>query len=243
MNLRPIWTIFKREVSATFNSPVAYVVVILFLVITGALFWLPYFQEINILSLRNFFAQAPMFLAFFAPAITMGLLASEKRSGTLELMMTMPVKDAHIVIGKFLSSVFLLAVVFATTFPYAWTLDMLARGFETELDWGATLAGYIGLLLLGSTYAAIGLMASSFTKDQVVAILSGFSICFGLYLIDKLVGTPTGGMATLLEYLSTSYHFNNIARGVITFSDVVYYLSLIGVSLVIATSSIASRRW
>lgn len=241
--MKPVWTIFKRELGSTFNSPVAYVVVILFLVITGALFWLSYFQEINVLSLRSFFDQAPLFLSFFAPAITMGLLASEKRSGTLQLMMTMPVKDSHIVLGKFLSSVFLLAVVFATTLPYALTLDMLAQGFGTRLDWGATMAGYIGLLLLGSTYAAVGLMASSFTRDQVVAILSGFSICFGLYLIDVIVGSPTGGGALLVEYLSTGYHFRNIARGVITLSDVTYYFSVIGVCLVIATSSIASRRW
>lgn len=239
----PIWTIFKREVSAYFNSPVAYVVVILFLVITGALFWMSYFQEINLLSLRSFFGQAPLFLSFFAPAITMGLLASEKRAGTLELLMTMPVRDAHIVLGKFFAAVFLLATVLVMTLPYPITLSMLAAQFGTQLDWGATMAGYLGLLLLGSSYAAIGLMASSWTRDQVVAILSGFSICFGLYLIDQIVGQPTGAVAHVLEYLSTSHHFGNIARGVIDLSDLVYYLSIIGVSLVIATSSISARRW
>ena len=241
--MNAIYSIFKRELGTYFNSPVAYVVVILFLVITGALFWLNYFQQINLLELRSFFAQAPLFLAFFAPAMTMGLLASEKQRGTLELMMTMPVSDLQIVVGKFLAAVFLLAVVFAMTLPYPITLSMLASEFDASLDWGATMAGYLGLLLLGSAYAAIGLMASSWTKDQVVAVLVAFSICFGLYLLEAIVGRPTGGAAALLEYLSTASHFKNISRGVVDVADVVYYLSIIGVSLVAAQSSISARRW
>lgn len=236
--MNKIGFILKREVGNYFNSPVAYVVVILFLVITGALFWLSYFQEINILSLRGFFAQAPLFLAFFAPAITMGLFAEEKRSGTLELLMTLPVSDFQIVAGKFLAAVFLLTTVFAVTLVYPYSLSLLG-----PLDWGAVWSGYLGLLLLGATYAAIGLMASSWSKDQVVAILVAFSLCFFLYLIDQLVAQPTGSSARILEYLSTGYHFNNIARGVIDSRDIIYYVSLIGVCLVVAQTSIAARRW
>lgn len=241
--MNQIYTIFKREVGAYFNSPVAYVVVVLFLLITGALFWLNYFQEINLLSLRSFFGQAPLFLTFFAPAITMGLLASEKRSGTLELMMTMPVSDVHIVMGKFLASVFLLAVVFVMTLPYPITLSVLAGQFDTSLDWGATAAGYLGLLLLGSTYAAIGIMASSWTRDQVVAILTAFSISFFLYLINQLVGQPTGATAHFFEYLSTAHHFENFARGVLDLRDITYYVCVIGVCLSAAQASISARRW
>ncbi|MFU8804005.1 MAG: ABC transporter permease [Bradymonadaceae bacterium] len=233
-----VYFVMKRELGAYFNSVVAYIVVILFLVITGALFWLSYFQEINILSLRSFFNQAPLFLAFFAPAITMGLFATEKRSGTLELLMTMPITNFEIVLGKFLAAVVLLSTVFLMTLPYPITLSMLGN-----LDWGAVIAGYIGLLLLGSSYCAIGIMASSWTKDQVVAILVAFSLCFGLYLIDQLVGPASGTMAQVAEYLSTNYHFQNIARGVIDTRDVFYYVSLIGVCLVVATTSIGSRRW
>jgi ABC-2 type transport system permease protein len=188
--------------------------------------------------MRSFFNQAPLFLAFFAPAVTMGLLATEKRSGTLELMMTMPVSDFQIVIGKFLAAVTLLAVVFAMTLPYPYTLSSLG-----DLDMGAVAAGYFGLLMLGATYSAIGIMASSWTRDQVVAILVAFSLCFFLYLIDQLVGHPTGAMAQVIEYLSTSYHFQNIARGVIDIRNVVYYLSVIVVCLTVAQASIASRRW
>ncbi|AWV91095.1 Gldg family protein [Bradymonas sediminis] len=235
--MNKIGFIFKREVSAYFNSAVAYIVVILFLVITGSLFWLNYFQDINVLSLRGFFAQAPLFLAFFAPAITMGLFAQEKRSGTLELMMTLPVSDFQIVAGKFLAAVFLLATVFAVTLVYPYSLSLLG-----PLDWGAVWSGYIGLLLLGATYAAIGLMASSWSTDQVVSILVGFSLCIFLYLIEQLVAHPTGTTAQIIEYLSTGYHFRNIARGVIDSRDIIYYFSLIGVCLVVAKTSIAAPR-
>ena len=236
--LRNIGFVWKRELGEYFNSVVAYIVVILFLLITGALFWLNFFQEITTLSLRSFFNQAPLFLAFFAPAITMRLFAEEKRLGTLELLMTMPLKDSEIVIGKFLAAVTLLAVVFLMTLAYPITLSTLG-----DLDWGAVASGYVGLLLLGGAYAAIGIMASSWTRDQVVSILVAFSICFFLYLIDQLVGSPSGTMAWAVEYLSTNYHFNNIARGVLDFRDVFYYLSLMGVSLLVAQVSIAARRW
>lgn len=236
--MKNIAFIWKREVRAYFTSVVAYIVVTLFLLITGALFWLNYFQEISLLSMRSFFNQAPLFLAFFAPAITMGLIATEKRDGTLELMMTMPVSDAQIVIGKFLAACSLLFVVFLMTLPYAITLSKIG-----DLDWGATAAGYVGLMLLGSTYAAIGIMASSWTRDQVVAILTAFSLCFGLYIIDQIVGQPTGNTAVAIQYLSTNYHFQNIARGVLDVRDVVYYGSVIMVCLAVAQASIASRRW
>lgn len=236
--MKKIYFVMKRELGIYFNSVVAYVVAILFLVITGSLFWISFFDEVSILSLRGFFDQAPLFLAFFVPAITMGLFANERRSGTLELLMTMPISNGQIVIAKFLAALVLLTVIFATTLPYPYTLSVLGN-----LDWGATWAGYAGLLLLGGTYTAIGVMASSWTRDQVVAILIAFSICFFLYLIDQLVGQPTGTAAYIAEYTSTSYHFQNIARGVVDIRNIVYYLSIIGVSLVVATLSIGARRW
>ena len=233
-----IYFVWKKELKGYFSSIVAYIVVILFLLVTGALFWLNFFQEINVLSMRPFFNQAPLFLAFFAPAITMGLVSTEKRSGTLQLLMTMPVSDFQIVAGKFLAAVSLLAVVFAVTLFYPATLSQLG-----DLDWGATMAGYVGLLLLGGTYAAIGVMASGWTQDQVVSILVAFSLCFFLYVIDQLAGQPEGGFAAVVQYLSTSYHFQNIARGVVDLRDVIYYLSVTVVCLIVAQASIASRRW
>ncbi len=236
--MKKIFFVMKRELGSYFNSVVAYVVAVLFLVITGSLFWISFFDEVSVLSLRGFFDQAPLFLAFFVPAITMGLVADEKRSGTLELLMTMPISNAQIIVGKFAAALVLLAVIFTVTLPYPYTLSLLGN-----LDWGATWSGYAGLMLLGAAYTAIGVMASSWTRDQVVAILIAFSICFFLYLIDQLVGQPTGTAAYIAEYASTSHHFQHIARGVVDVRNIVYYLSIIGVSLVVATLSIGARRW
>ncbi len=236
--MKNIYFVWKRETITYFTSPVAYIVVALFLLITGSIFWFDFFKEINLLTLRGFFNQAPLFLAFFAPAITMGLLATERKDGTLELLMTMPISAFQIVIGKFLAAVTLLCVVFLMTLPYPFSLSRLG-----EIDWGSVWAGYLGLVLLASTYAAIGIAASSFVKDQVIAILVSFSICFGLFLIEKFGGNPTGTTAHVLEYLSTNYHFQNISRGVIDLRDITYYVSLIAVSLVVAQTSISARRW
>ncbi len=236
--MKNIYFVWKRETTAYFTSPVAYIVVILFLLITGSIFWFDFFNDINLLTLRGFFNEAPLFLAFFAPAITMGLVATERRDGTLELLMTMPISAFEIVIGKFFAATTLLGVVFLMTLPYPLSLSRLG-----EIDWGSVWAGYLGLILLASAYSAIGIAASSFVKDQVVAILVSFSICFGLFLIEKFGGNPTGMSAHILEYLSTNYHFQNIARGVVDLKDITYYLSLICVSLVIAQTSISARRW
>ncbi|MEL6177733.1 MAG: ABC transporter permease subunit [Myxococcota bacterium] len=230
--------ITQRELSNYFNSLTAYIVVILFLLITGGMFWIDFFQGFPELSLRKFFSDAPLFLAFFAPAITMGLVAEEKRSGTLELMMTMPVSDTQIVLGKFLAAVVLLVVTFLFTFPYALSLSTMGK-----LDWGPVIGGYAGLILLGSAYASVGIMVSAWTKDQIVSILLGFFICFLLFIIDRLMGNASGTVAVLFEQLSSSHHFQNIARGVIELKDVVYYLSVIVICLMTAQATLASRRW
>jgi ABC-2 type transport system permease protein len=236
--VKPVFFILKRELAEYFHSLTAYIVVILFLLITGGMFWLDFFEGFPELSLRAFFSDAPLFLAFFAPAITMGLLSEEKRSGTLELLMTMPVSDGQIVVGKFLAAVVLLTSIFLFTLPYA-----VSIAFMGDLDWGPVIGGYAGLILLGASYASVGIMVSSWTKDQIVSILLGFFLCFGIFILDRLFTKSTGVTATVFEYLSSNFHFQNIARGVIQASDIAYYLGLIAVCLTLARNSIASRRW
>lgn len=233
-----IYFILKRELANYFHSLTAYIVVILFLLITGGMFWLDFFQGFPELSMRRLFGDAPLFLAFFAPAVTMGLLAEEKRSGTLELLMTMPVSDAQIVIGKFLAAVTLLSVTFLFTTPYALSLATMG-----DLDWGPVIGGYAGLLLLGASYAAVGLMVSAWTKDQIVSVLLGFFLCFVLFILDRLFSNSSGALALTFEYLSSNHHFQNIARGVIELGDIVYYLSVIAVCLTAARATLSSRRW
>lgn len=223
----------QRELGRYFNSVVAYAVVVLFLLVTGALYWTAFFDDVSVVSLEGFFEQAPLFLAFFAPAITMGAFAEEKRTGTLDLLRTMPVSIPQIVAGKFLAATGLLAIAFAVTAPYPYTLSLLG-----DLDWGAVAAGYLGLLLLGGTYNAIGLMASSWTRNQVVAILVAFSLCFVLYFADQLVAGIAPGLVPVAEYASTSHHFESLARGVVDVRNAVYYLTMTAAALVVAGVSV-----
>jgi ABC-2 type transport system permease protein len=230
-------TIFRREVGAYFNSPVAYIVVTVFLLTSGYLFFSQAFI-VGEATLRDFFGVTPLIFIFFAPAVTMRLLAEEKRSGTLELLITMPVTDWQVVIGKFLAALALLAVAILLTLAYPLTLSRLG-----DLDWGAVAGGYLGLLLLGGAYLAIGLMASSWTKNQVIAFILSFAITFALYLSGKLLPLIPPSLAPVVEYLSLDAHFTNIAKGVIDTRDLVYYASLIGACLFLAKQSLESRRW
>jgi ABC-2 type transport system permease protein len=236
--MNSIWYIYKRELGRYFHSPIAYIVVVLFLLITGGMFWANFFEGFPELSMRRFFGDAPLFLGFFAPAIAMGLLAEEKRSGTLELLMTMPVSDLQIVVGKFAAAMTLLAVTLAFTTPYAFSISTMG-----DLDWGPVVGGYAGLFLLGGAYVAIGMMASSWTREQIVAILVGFFLCFVLFILDRLFTNSTGAVAQTAEYLSSNFHFQNIARGVIRLSDVLYYLSVMGICLAVTRNALVSRRW
>jgi ABC-2 type transport system permease protein len=235
--------ITERELKKYFNSPTAYIVVSLFLLIVGGLFWLNYFEATTMeLTLRGFFAQAPFFMAFFVPAVTMGLVAEEKRSGTLEMLMTLPVRDGEVVLGKFLAAVGLIGAVLLATLAYPLTLASFG-GEGAGLDGGPIIGGYVGLLLLAGAYAGVGVMVSSWTKDQIVAILLTFFLCFLLYILGSLASQASGRLADVLWFLSTSGHFENIARGVLDLRDVLYYLSVAAIGLAVATITLSARRW
>jgi ABC-2 type transport system permease protein len=235
--------IAQRELKTYFNSRTAYTVVTMFLAIVGGLFWLNYFQPARTeLSLRAFFAAAPMFMAFFVPAITMGLVAEEKRSGTLEVLMTLPVRDGEVIFGKFLAALALIAVTLTATLAYPLTLAGLASE-AAPLDWGPVWGGYLGLLLLGSAYAGIGIMVSSWHKDQVNSILISFFLCFLLHMLGPISNDVSGPLGELLWFLSTSGHFENIARGVVDLRDLLYYVSVAVVGLSVATVTLSARRW
>lgn len=235
--MRNILTIGRRELGAYFNSPVAYIVIPAYLLVSGYLFFSQVFL-VGEASLRDFFGTAPLLFIFFFPAVTMRLLAEEKRTKTIELLITMPVTDWQVIIGKFLGALGVLLMMLLLTVAYAATLSTMGK-----LDWGATIGGYLGLVLLGASYIAIGLMASSWTRHQVAASLITVGITFSLYLGGKLLPILPKALAPIVEYLSLDSHFSNIARGVLDTRDLIYYLSLIGVCLFMATQSLDSRRW
>jgi ABC-2 type transport system permease protein len=229
--------ISKREIRTYFNSPVAYIVVTVFTIVFGFFFFNNLFVEKQA-DMRSFFSLAPLMFCFFAPAITMRLLAEEKGSGTIEILITMPVRDWEVVLGKFLAAMALLATTLGLTLAFAVTVAKLG-----PLDKGPAVAGYVGLLLMGGSYVAIGVMASSFTRNQVVSLIIAFGICFALFLFGKVLPFVPDALKPIVSFLSTDTHFENVARGVIDSRDVVYYLSVIVVALLIATTSLESRKW
>lgn len=229
--------ITKRELRTYFNSPVAYIVVTVFMLLAGYLFFNNIFIEKQA-EMRGYFGLAPMLFSFIIPAMTMRLVAEEKGSGTLELLITMPVRDWEVVVGKFLAALGLLAVLLGLTLVYAISVSSIG-----PLDKGPAYGGYFGLLLMGGAYVAIGVMASSLTKNQIVAFILAFAISFALYLFGKIVQVVPASLQPIIAFLSIDAHFESISRGVIDTRDVIYYLSVMVVSLVIATISLESRKW
>jgi ABC-2 type transport system permease protein len=231
------WAISKREIRTYFNSPVAYIVVTVFTVLAGYLFFTELFLERQA-DMRGFFNMAPLLFMFIAPAITMRLVAEEKGSGTLELLITMPVRDWEVILGKFLAALVLLATALALTLVFVFSVSTIG-----PLDRGPTIAGYFGLLLLGGAYLSIGLMASAFTRNQIVAFILAFAISFSLFLLGRFTQILPEWLQPLVAFLSLMEHFENISRGVIDSRDVLYYLSVMGVCLLVATTALESRKW
>jgi ABC-2 type transport system permease protein len=235
--MSPALVISRREIRTYFNSAVAYIVVTVFAVLTGYLFFTQLFVEKQA-DMRGFFNIMPLLFMFMVPAITMRLLADEKSSGTLELLITMPVRDWEVVVGKYLAAMALLCTAIGLTLVFALTVKGLG-----PLDRGPTIGGYIGLVLMGGAYVSIGVMASSLTRNSIVSFILAFAISFGLYLLGRLTQFLPQAWQGLVSYLSIDGHFENVGRGVIDSRDVIYYFSVIGVGLLVATLSLESRRW
>jgi len=231
-------TFAQRELKSFFNSAVAYVILALFLLISGWFFGSSLFL-IGQADMRELFSIIiPITFLFFVPALPMRLIAEEKKSGTLELLVTMPVRDVEIVLGKFLATYGLLAVALLLTFAYPLTLSWLG-----DPDGGALIGGYVGLLLMGGAYLAIGMFTSGLTQNQIVAFITGFVIILAFYMFDKVLVFFPASVASILQYLSVTYHFENLARGVLDSRDIVYYLTLMALFLFLSVRTLESRRW
>ncbi len=229
--------IFRREMFAYFYSPMAYIVIAVFLMLTGWFFTSQVFLA-NDSSLRSVFSVIPFIFIFFAPAITMRLMSEERKSGTIELLVTMPLSDWEIVLGKYFAGLGLLVVALFFTLPYAITIIALGNP-----DMGMMVTGYLGLVLMGASYISVGVFASTISKNQVVSFIIAFMIIFVLFLLDKFLPVMPSYLVPLLQYLSIDYHYNNIGRGVIDTRDILYYLSLIVFMLSLAKLSLESRKW
>jgi ABC-2 type transport system permease protein len=237
--MRSILVISGKEFRAYFSSVIAYIFITLFLAVSGWLFMQSFFL-MGQASLRSFFSLLPWLFLIFVPAVAMRLWAEEKKLGTIELLMTFPVRDSEVVLGKFLAAIGFLGVALFLSFPLA-----LTAAYVGDPDWGAIVGGYLGALLLGAAYLAIGLFISSLTENQIVAFLISAVGCFGLYVIgeDFVLFRVPEFMVGFLSYLSLGTHFESIGRGVLDTRDLLYYTSLIGFFLFLNVRSVESRKW
>jgi ABC-2 type transport system permease protein len=229
-------TIMRRELAAWFSSPVAYITAGIFLVFSGFLFFSTFFL-VNRAELRNFFGILPVMFAFFVPAITMRLFAEEARSGSLETLMTLPVSGLDVTIGKFLAAFISGASILVPTLAYAVTAAALG-----EPEWGPIAGGYLGALFLIASFTAIGLFASSLTKNQIVAFFVAFAVSILLAMIDRFLVILPAAIVAPLEYLSAGYHFESVSRGIVDTRDIVYFLSLTSLFLALTVRAVEGRR-
>lgn len=250
------WAVFKKEMRLYFTSPVAYVVFTFFLLIVGYFFYSifafynltsmqatmnPAFaRDLNITDaiMRPLFSNTGIILLFFIPMLTMRLFSEEKRSGTIELLLTYPVRDGEVLLGKFAAATVLFLMLLGLTALYPAIV-----GYFTRVEWGPLFSGYLGLLLLGSSFLAVGILVSSLTENQIVASFATFAILLGFWVIGWSADLVGGNWRGVFQYLSILEHLDSFGRGVIDTKDVLYYLSVIALSLFLTLRSLESKRW
>jgi ABC-2 type transport system permease protein len=223
--MRQALDIMKKEFKSYFVTPIAYIVISIFLLVTGWFFFSAFFLY-NQASLRGFFSLLPYSFAFVIPAVAMRLFAEELGTGSYEILLTLPVSFRDVILGKFFAAVAFTAVMLIPTLFYPVTISFLG-----DLDWGPVLGGTIGALFLGAAFAAIGLFASSLTRNQIVAYITGMTLCFALALIDKMLFFLPSSWVRVIEYMAADFHFQNIAKGVIDSRDILYFISVAFIAL------------
>ncbi len=228
--------IFRREFRSFFVSPVAYIVIGVYLILAGWFFFSTFFLY-NQATLRNYFTLLPFLFSFIIPALTMGVFAEERNIGSLETLLTLPVSVTETVVGKFLATLGFIAVMIAPTLVYAIIVSLIG-----ELDPGPAIGGYVGALFLGGAFAAVGVLASSLTTNQIVAFITGTTICFVLTLIDKMLFFLPESMVGFFSAIAADAHFKNISRGILDSRDLLYFLSVMFLALYLASMALQEKR-
>ncbi|MEJ7693046.1 gliding motility-associated ABC transporter permease subunit GldF [Daejeonella sp.] len=239
--------ILYKEISGFFSSLVAYITIAAFLIVTGLFLWV--FPESSILDygyagLDSFFNIAPYIFMFLIPAITMRSLAEERKDGTFELLATRPITDWDIVFGKFLASVAIVLLTLIPTLIYYITVYQLGV-IKGNVDTGAVIGSYIGLLLLGSAFVSLGLFASSLGKNQVIAFTIAVFLCFlffsGFDSFSQILSLQSFG--SFITGLGINQHYQSISRGVLDTRDLIYFLSFCAVFLILTKTILGGRKW
>src|SRR4026209_88406 len=248
--------VFKKEMRLFFGSPVAYVVFTFFLLISGW-FFSQIFLYYSDLSMRSFmqpgmaqslnitesvmrplFTNMSVVLLFFMPMLTMRLFAEEKKSGTMELLLTYPVRDGEVLAGKFLAAGALYVILLGLTLVYPGLI-----AYFTRVEWGPILTGYLGLVLTGAIFLAVGVLVSSLTENQIVAGFGTFGVLLGFWIVGWGAEFAGGTLRGVLQYLSIGDHLDGFTRGLIDTKDLIYYLTGIALALFLTLRSLESKRW
>ena len=237
--MKYIGIISRKELGSYLTSPMAYIVTAIFLILSGT-FFSTYLADINYTdtSIRGFLIAAQILILLFSAVLTMRLVAEEKKLGTWELLLTAPIRDAEIILGKFLASLAILSGMLVLTFYYPILLYVLG-----DPDLGPIGTSYLGLFLLGCASLSIGLFASTLTTDQIVSAVVSGGLLFGLWFLGSVSAFTPEPVGELLSFLSLSSHFPDFIRGVIDTRDVVYYLSVTAFFLYLSMGSIETGRW
>jgi len=237
--MNKIWIIARKELAAFFDSLTAYIMLVAFLGFSGFFTWL-YGSDVflkNQADLQAFFSIAYWSLFFFIPAITMKMLAEENKTGTIEMLLTKAISDWQIIFGKFLACLLLIVIALVFTLPYYLTIWKIG-----PVDHGSVWCGYLGLIMMSAAYISIGLFASSITNNQIVAFLTALFIGLFFQIIFEILSHNfTGTIGEVLSNMSAYTHYDSISRGVIDSKDIIYFLSLIFVSLLLSEISLAKR--
>lgn len=239
-------TILQKEFNAFLNSPVAYVVLGVFLIATGLFVWV--FPDSSVLDygyadLQTLFNLAPWIFLFLIPAITMRTFAEEKKAGTIELLLTRPLTDGQIIGGKYLACFLLALLALIPTLLYYFSVYKLGSP-EGNIDSAATVGSYLGLALLAAVFAAIGILASALTRDQIIAFLVAVVGCFLIYSgFDSLASVLEGSSAYYVSQLGIAAHYRDLSKGLIDSRDLVYFFSVVAVALQATRLVLRSRNW
>jgi len=251
-----IWAIFKKEMRLYFTSPVAWVVLTIFLFIAGYFFAsiFSFFSQASIQSamnpqmgrdlnvtdsvMRPLFSNISVILLLLMPLVTMRLFAEERRAGTIELLLTYPVRDGAVLAGKYLAALGLYALMIGLTVLYPLIVVYFAR-----LEWGPVLTGYLGLLLMGATFIAVGVFASSLTENQIVAAVTTFGVLLIFWILGWSADYAGGSIGRVLQFLSILEHNDSFSKGVLDTKDVLYYVNFTALALFLTLRSLEARRW
>jgi ABC-2 type transport system permease protein len=237
--MKTIWIVASRELNSFFDSLIAFIIIVLFLGFTGFFTWISG-SDIFMTgqaSLQSFFSIAYWTLFFFIPALTMRLIAEEKKTGTIEMLLTKAVTDRQIILGKYLATILLIIIALLFTLPWVITISKLGN-----IDTGGVICGYLALILMSAAYTSIGLFASSLTNNQIVAFLSALFVgLFFHFIFEIIAGDMTGSIGKVINYLSVNTHFESLSRGVVDSKDLVYFGSVIFLGLFLTEVSLSKR--